>query len=175
VQPVQKSRGVFFATNPKSAELESNDPEPRMKREYPETPLVGVGAIIIEGDRVALVKRGRPPLAGQWSIPGGLLEVGETLRACAEREVREETGLTVSIGELLGVFDRVVPDADGQIHYHYVLIDFLCPRTAGELSPADDAEDARWFTREDVAALNLAPETFKVIVAGFEKTTAGAP
>src|SRR4029077_7477710 len=93
-----------------------------MKREYPETPLVGVGAIIIDGDRVALVKRGRAPLAGQWSIPGGLLEVGETLRAAAQREVREETGLNVLIGDLLGVFDRVVPDEDGYIHYHYVLI-----------------------------------------------------
>jgi len=141
-----------------------------MKREYPETPLVGVGAIIIEGDRVALVKRSRPPLAGQWSIPGGLLEVGETLRACAEREVREETGLTVVIGELLGVFDRVVPDEDGHIHYHYVLIDFLCRRTSGELSPADDAEDAHWFTREELPALHLNPETLKVIQTGFEKS-----
>ena len=140
-----------------------------MKREYPETPLVGVGAIIIDRDRVALVKRGRAPLAGQWSIPGGLLEIGETLRACAEREVREETGLTVVIGELLGVFDRVVPDADGHIQYHYVLIDFLCRRTTGDLSPADDAEDARWFRREELPALNLAPETLKVILTGFEK------
>jgi len=140
-----------------------------VKREYPETPLVGVGAIIIEGDRVALVKRGRAPLAGQWSIPGGLLEVGETLRACAEREVREETGLTVVIGELLGVFDRVVPDEDGHIHYHYVLIDFLCRRTSGDLSPADDAEDARWFTREALPSLHLNPETLKVIQTGFEK------
>jgi 8-oxo-dGTP diphosphatase len=141
-----------------------------LKREYPETPLVGVGAIIIDSDRVALVKRGRAPLAGQWSIPGGLLEIGETLRACAEREVREETGLTVVIGELLGVFDRVVPDADGHIQYHYVLIDFLCRRTAGELSPADDAEDARWFSREELPALNLAAETLKVIRTGFEKS-----
>jgi 8-oxo-dGTP diphosphatase len=142
------------------------------KREYPETPMVGVGAIIIDGDRVALVKRGHPPLAGQWSIPGGLLEVGETLRACAEREVREETGLTVAIGDLLGVFDRVVPDAEGCIHYHYVLIDFLCRRLRGELHAADDAEDARWFHREELPNLGLAQETLKVIQAGFEKTSA---
>jgi mutator protein MutT len=142
------------------------------KREYPETPMVGVGAIIIDGDRVALVKRGHPPLAGQWSIPGGLLEVGETLRACAEREVREETGLTVAIGDLLGVFDRVVPDAEGCIHYHYVLIDFLCRRLRGELHAADDAEDARWFHREELPNLALAQETLKVIQAGFEKTSA---
>lgn len=141
----------------------------RIKREYPETPLVGVGAIIIDNGHVALVKRGRAPLAGQWSIPGGLLEVGETLRACAEREVREETGLTVEIGELLGVFDRVVPDADGHIQYHYVLIDFACRRISGELQAADDAEDARWFRSEELAALSLAAETLKVILVGFEK------
>lgn len=145
-----------------------------MKREYPETPMVGVGAIIIDGDRVVLVKRGRAPLAGQWSIPGGLLEIGETLRACAEREVREETGLTVIIGELLGVFDRVVPDADGHIHYHYVLIDFLCRRASGKLCPADDAEDARWFHQDDLPGLGLAPETLKVIQTGFEKAMRSA-
>jgi mutator protein MutT len=143
-----------------------------LKREYPKTPLVGVGAIIVDGDRVALVKRGRAPLAGQWSIPGGLLEVGETLRACAEREVREETGLTVVIGELLGVFDRVVPDADGHIQYHYVLIDFLCRRLGGDLRAGDDADEARWFAPEDLPALGLAPETEKVIRAGLEKASA---
>ena len=143
-----------------------------MKREYPERPLVGVGAIIIDDNRVALVKRGRPPLAGQWSIPGGLLEVGETLRACAEREVREETGLTVEIGELLGVFDRVVPDADGHIQYHYVLIDFLCRRLVGELCAGDDADEVGWFTTEDLADLGLASETQKVVRAGFEKAAA---
>lgn len=140
-----------------------------MKREYPEQPLVGVGAIIIDGDRVALVKRGRPPLAGRWSIPGGLLEVGETLRACAQREVREETGLAVEIGELLGVFDRVVPDEDGHIRYHYVLIDFLCRGSVGELCAGDDADEVRWFERAELEALELASETLKVILSGFEK------
>src|SRR6516164_3604783 len=123
------------------------------RREYPETPLVGVGAVIIDAGRVALVRRGRAPMAGNWSIPGGLLEVGETLRACAEREVLEETGLAVEIGELLGVFDRVIPDADGYIHYHYVLIDFLCRRTSGELCAGDDADEARWFTPTELSTL----------------------
>jgi 8-oxo-dGTP diphosphatase len=140
-----------------------------MKREYPETPLVGVGAIIIERDRVALVKRGHAPLQGKWSIPGGVLEVGETLRKAVVREALEETGLTVEPGELLGVFERVVPDELGKMRYHYVLIDFLCRTNAGELLAGDDAEEVAWFRREELAALELARETEEVILKGFEK------
>ena len=97
-----------------------------MKREYPETPLVGVGAVILDQGRVVLVKRGQPPLAGEWSIPGGRLETGETMREGVLREAREETGLTVEPAELLGVYDRLLRDEGGRILYHYVLIDFLC-------------------------------------------------
>ena len=139
------------------------------KREYPESPLVGVGAIIIEGDRVALVKRGHAPLQGRWSIPGGVLEIGETLRKAAIREAREETGLTIEPGELLGVFERVLPDERGRMKYHYVLIDFLCRRVSGELAAGDDAEDVRWFRRDELAPLELARETEEVILKGFEK------
>jgi 8-oxo-dGTP diphosphatase len=141
-----------------------------MKREYPDQPLVGVGAIIIEGDRVVLVKRGHPPLAGEWSIPGGVLEVGETVRQAAVREALEETGLTVEPGALLGVFDRVLRDEAGRTQYHYVLIDFLCRRVAGEPQAAGDAAEARWFTREETAKLSLAKDTAEVIRLGFEQT-----
>ena len=110
---------------------------------------MGVGAIILEGDRVVLVRRGHAPLLGDWSIPGGVLELGETLREAVVREVREETGLTVAPGELLGVYDRLVRDEHGKPRYHYVLIDFLCRRISGELQAADDAEEVRWFTREN--------------------------
>ena len=141
-----------------------------MKREYPDQPFVGVGAIIIENERVALIKRGQAPLLGEWSIPGGVLEVGELLREAAVREAREETGLTVETGELLGVYDRVLRDAAGRTMYHYVLVDFLCRRTAGEAVAAGDAADVRWFTRSEVERLGLAKETVEVIQLGFEKT-----
>jgi len=141
-----------------------------MSREYPAVPLIGVGAIIIEGGRVALVKRGHAPLLGEWSIPGGVLEVGETVREAARREALEETGLTVEPGELLGVFDRVIRDESGCVKYHYVLIDFLCRRTDGKLCAAGDAEECRWFTPEQVAGLPLPPDTAEVIRLGFAKS-----
>jgi ADP-ribose pyrophosphatase YjhB (NUDIX family) len=144
-----------------------------MKREYPEMPLVGVGAVIIDDDRVVLVKRGHAPLEGKWSIPGGVLEVGETLRKAAMREALEETGLTIEPTELLGVFERVIPDDEGRMQYHYVLIDFLCRRKAGNLAAADDAAEARWFRREELSRLGLASDTEAVILKGFEKA-AGA-
>jgi 8-oxo-dGTP diphosphatase len=140
-----------------------------MKREYPEFPLIGVGSIIIEDDRVVLVKRTHPPIQGQWSIPGGVLEVGELVREAAIREAREETGLIVEPGELLGVFDRVLRDAERRVQYHYVLIDFLCRRVGGQFLAASDAAEVRWFTREELPALDLAEDTLEVIQKGFTK------
>ena len=140
-----------------------------MKREYPETPLVGVGAVILDQGRVVLVKRGQPPLAGEWSIPGGRLETGETMREGVVREVREETGLTVEPAELLGVYDRLLRDEAGRILYHYVLIDFLCLRVAGELHAGGDADDARWFSREEIGRISLVEDTAEVIRLGFDK------
>src|SRR6478736_1023463 len=95
-------------------------------REYPGRPIVGVGSVIVDQRRVLLIKRGSPPLLGEWSLPGGAVELGETLRAAAEREAHEETGLTVKAGEVIEVLDRIVPGAAGAPRYHYVLIDFLC-------------------------------------------------
>ena len=141
-----------------------------MKREYPDSPLVGVGAIIIEEGRVVLVKRGHPPLEGKWSIPGGVLEIGETLRKAAVREVLEETGLAVEPGELLGVFERVIPDEQGRMRYHYVLIDFLCRPVSREPRAGSDAADARWFGRTELPALNLAADTNDVVSKGLART-----
>ena len=140
-----------------------------MQREHPKQPLIGVGALIVENGKVVLIKRGKAPLLGEWSIPGGMLELGETLRQGAEREALEETGLVVRATELLGVFDRVVPDSEGKIIYHYVLIDFLCQRISGELLAGADAADAQWFTPEEVAKLPMAEDTAGVIRAAMAK------
>lgn len=138
-----------------------------MQREFPELPFVGVGAIIIEDSRVLLVKRAHPPLQAQWSIPGGVLEVGELVCEAAIREAREETGLIVEPADLLGVYDRVLRNAEQRVQYHYVLIDFLCRRVGGELQAASDAAEVRWFAREELPALNLAEDTVDVIRKGF--------
>jgi 8-oxo-dGTP diphosphatase len=140
-----------------------------MKREFPEVPLVGVGAIIIEDARVVLVKRLHPPLQAEWSIPGGVLEVGELIREAAIREAREETGLTVEPGELLGVYDRILRNPEKRVQYHYVLIDFLCRWVAGNLAAASDAAEVLWFRQEELAALKLAEDTLDVIQKGFAK------
>ncbi len=141
-----------------------------MKREYPDTPLIGVGSIIIEGGRVVLVKRGHPPLLGEWSIPGGIMEVGETVRQAAAREAREETGLLVAPEELLGIYDRLLRDQQGKVQYHYLLVDFLCRRIAGDLLAASDADEVRFFTPEEVNELPLPKDTAEVIRLGFERS-----
>jgi 8-oxo-dGTP diphosphatase len=143
-----------------------------MKRQFPEQPLVGIGAIIVEldparGARVLLVKRAHPPLAGQWSIPGGVLEVGELMHAAAIREAREETGLLVEPKELLGVYDRVLRTAEHRVEYHYVLIDFLCRVRGGELRAGSDADEVRWFTPPELAGLSLADDTRDVLAKGL--------
>jgi ADP-ribose pyrophosphatase YjhB (NUDIX family) len=140
-----------------------------MQREYPQQPLVGVGAIIIEDGRALLIKRGKAPLLGEWSIPGGMLELGETLRQGAERETLEETGLVVRATDLMGVFDRIVPDETKRTLYHYVLIDFLCQRISGDVLAAGDASDAGWFTLAELDGLSLPPDTRKVLQIGIEK------
>jgi 8-oxo-dGTP diphosphatase len=145
-----------------------------MKREFPEVPLVGVGAIIIEEARVVLVRRAHPPLEGEWSIPGGVLEIGELMREAAIREAREETGLAVEPGALLGVFDRILRDPEQRVQYHYVLIDFLCRRVGGDPVAASDAAEVRWFTPEELPALNLAKDTLDVIRKGFATVSMNA-
>ena len=128
---------------------------------------MGVGAVVVRNDAVLLVRRAQAPLVGEWSLPGGLLECGETLREGIVREVREETGLVVEAGELLGVYERVNRNDDGRVRYHYILIDFLCTAVRGDLQAGTDAADARWFAVPALDGLNLPDDTRSVIEKGL--------
>ena len=112
------------------------------QRRYPDRPFVGVGAVIVQDGKVLLVKRKFEPLAGQWSLPGGAVEVGETLEACLVREMREETGLDVSVGPVIEVLDRITHDETGRVLYHFVLVDYLCWPIGGELCASSDVAEA---------------------------------
>lgn len=137
-------------------------------REFPDRPIVGVGAIIIGAGRVLLVRRASEPLRGQWSIPGGMLELGETLRAGAEREALEETGLRVRAGDVVDVFDSITAGrSEGAPQYHYVLVDFLCTLEGGTLRASSDASDAQWFKRAELHGLGLREMTLRAIEKAF--------
>ena len=127
-----------------------------MTREYPAAPRVGVGAVVLHEGRVLLVRRGRAPALGLWSVPGGLVELGETTVDAARREVEEETGLDVRIAGLVGVLDRVTRDADGRVRYHWVLVDYLAyPQSNDTITAGSDAAEVRWVTIDEVGRLPI--------------------
>lgn len=144
-----------------------------MNREFPEAPMVGVGAVVVEDGRVVLVRRGHEPLKGHWSLPGGVLELGESLHSGLIREVREETGLMVEPVELIELLDRIHKDSghEGEkVRYHYVIADYLCRVVGGVLKAASDADEVRWIERSEWnshSALVLDPITVRVIENGW--------
>jgi 8-oxo-dGTP diphosphatase len=131
--------------------------------------LIGVGALIVEGTRIVLVRRGTPPSLGEWSIPGGLVHVGETLVESVIREAQEETGLEVEPLDLVELVERIFPDESGRIRHHYVLADYLCRRTKGKLRAGSDALEALWVEQDDLQLYNPAPITLRVILKGLAK------
>lgn len=141
-----------------------------MQREFPVAPLVGVGAVIVDGGRVLLVRRGTEPLRGQWSLPGGLIELGEAMTDGLMREVREETGLVVETDGLIELIDRIHRE-DERVRYHYVIADYLCRVVGGELRAASDADAVRWVERAEWnshSALRLEPIAVRVIEKGWQ-------
>jgi 8-oxo-dGTP diphosphatase len=138
-----------------------------MKRDYPDRPIIGVGAVIVRDDHALLVRRATDPLKGEWSVPGGVVELGEKLRDAAAREAFEETGLRVKVGEVLDVFDSIFTDVDGRTQYHYVLIDFLCRPLSGEAIAGSDVSEVMWVTESGLAAIELRPTIAQVVRKGL--------
>jgi mutator protein MutT len=138
-----------------------------MRRSYPDHPIVGVGAVIVEAGRALLVRRASEPLVGEWSVPGGMLELGETLRDGVRREVLEETGLVVEPGEVLDIFDSIFTDGEGRTQYHYVLIDYLCRPISGEATARTDVSEVRWVSQDDLEAMKLRESIEQVVRKGL--------
>ncbi len=144
-----------------------------MTRSYPSQPGFGVGAVVIEGGKVLLVRRGHAPLEGRWTLPGGLVELGETLEDALRREVREETGWTVRVGKQLALFDFIERDENGRVRYDYVLADFLCERIEGDLGAASDVTDARLVSPQDFSEYDLTAKALEVVGDGLKLVLGG--
>jgi 8-oxo-dGTP diphosphatase len=160
---IRRQRSVL---HPLSFQVEE-EPVPaagvRPSRQYPAQPIVGVGAVILQDGKVVLVKRKYEPLAGQWSLPGGRLELGETLEAGLAREMLEETALVVRVGPVVDVFDRILLDPERRVRYHYVLVDYLCRPVGGALTPGSDVAAAELVDPADLARFSLTPKATSVI------------
>jgi ADP-ribose pyrophosphatase YjhB (NUDIX family) len=140
-------------------------------RSYPERPIVGVGAVVLVDGKVVLIKRRYEPLAGQWSLPGGTLEVGESLEAGAAREILEETGLVVEVGPVIEVFDRILVDPDQRVRYHFVLIDYLCRPIGGALQHGSDVDAVTLADPDDLARFGLTLKATAIIRRALELTS----
>lgn len=138
------------------------------RRKYPGRPYVGVGAVIVADGKVLIVKRKYDPLAGQWSIPGGAVELGETLEDCVAREMQEETGLEIAVGPVVEVFDRITRDENGGVRYHFVLVDYLCWPVGGALKAGSDVADARFVDPASLEEYGLTPKASEVIARALE-------
>ena len=138
-----------------------------MPREYPAHPVVGVGAVVVRDGRALIVKRAHEPRKGEWSLPGGLLELGESLQDAARREIKEETNLDVTVGPVIETFDRVHRDDAGRIRYHFVIVDFLCWSASGEATAGSDAEGVAWVTASEIDSYQVNAHAKAVIERGL--------
>jgi len=144
------------------AEL-GEEPMSNEGREYPRYAIVGVGAIVLDEDRILLVKRGSEPGKGLWSIPGGVVEAGESLKNAVLRELKEETGIEGVIEGLYDVFEVIIPDKEGRVHYHYVILDFLVKPLSRIITPGSDVEETKWVRLDEALSMNLTKTTRRLI------------
>jgi len=142
-----------------------------MAREYPSHPVVGVGAVVVRGDRALIIRRGHEPRKGEWSLPGGHLHLGESLGDAVRREVKEETGLDVELGPMVETFDRVHRDPDGRIRYHFVIVDFVCAAPIGEAVAGSDAEAVAWASATELDSYGVNAHAAEVIKKGLRLVT----
>ncbi len=136
-------------------------------RDYPERPIVGVGAVVVKADALLLIRRGQPPRYGEWSVPGGVVELGETLQEAIQREVLEECGIEIAVGRVLDAVDIIQRDADGRVQFHYVVVDWGALYARGELRAASDVLEARWVPYAQIGSYELNPRTHEVIAKAF--------
>jgi 8-oxo-dGTP diphosphatase len=139
-----------------------------VRREYPERPMVGVGGVVIRDQRALLIRRGSAPLEGEWSIPGGMLEIGETILEGVQRELLEETAIEVKVLDLIEVFERLTRDEAGKLKYHFVILDYLCEAVRGEARAGSDVTDVAWALEAELNAYSLTPTATRVIQKAFE-------
>jgi 8-oxo-dGTP diphosphatase len=137
------------------------------KREYPERPVVGVGGVVIHDGRALLIRRGSPPLQGEWSIPGGTLELGESILQGIRRELREETSVEVRVLGLIEVFDRIFRDSTGRIQYHFVIVDHLCELVSGSARAGSDVSDTAWVREDELGKYSLTKAASRVVRKAF--------
>lgn len=146
-----------------------------MAREYPPAPVVGVGGVVVRGQRALLIRRGHEPRKGEWSIPGGVVELGEPLHAAVRRELEEETSLTVEVGPLVEVFDRIHRDSAGRVRFHFVIFDYVCRAADGDAAPGSDADEVAWVTAEELAAYGVNPHAAAVVRKALEVAAGRTP
>jgi len=139
-----------------------------VRREYPERPIVGVGGVVVRDERALLIRRGSAPLKGEWSIPGGMLELGETILEGVQRELLEETAIEVRLLDLIEVFERVTRDEAGKLKYHFVILDYLCEAVRGEAQAGSDVTDVAWVRESELNDYSLTPTATRVVQKAFE-------
>jgi 8-oxo-dGTP diphosphatase len=142
-----------------------------MAREYPPGPVVGVGGVVTRNGRALIIRRGHEPRKGEWSLPGGLVELGERLVDAVRREIVEETGLDVEVGPMVETFDRVHHDPEGRVRFHFVIVDYLCVAPSGTAVAGSDAEAVAWVTSEELDGYGVNPHAAAVIRKGLEMAT----